>query len=170
MAKKWFVLGGSASSFWDPAQPEKKDEFLRPGEARQLEETERVLNAKKGDGLKELSESEAKEYMTEQQAAEQKSTSDAEKKLDKAAKLNEETKQLAKQLKNTQTSLDDLQEEHDDLKEDHEKLKGALNDPDQNPALKEALDENVQLKQQLADLKAAPPAAPDTTDTGKKVK
>lgn len=149
MAQKFYRLGGKASAFFDPQQSVEENKFLNVHEAKPLDLTARVLAAKKGDGLIELTEEEAKSFLNDAERAELALQSKGEKALASADKKLEEAKILKKQAENTEKLLKESQGVIDELGEENKTLKEALSDPTKNDALKKALEEVDLLKGQL---------------------
>ncbi len=56
---KWYKLGGAATCFWDPKQSDRDNSDLIVGQAKQLDETDRVAVARIGGHIVEVSESDA---------------------------------------------------------------------------------------------------------------
>lgn len=96
---KWYTLGAKASVFFDPTQPDTESQTVAVGDVKQLEETKLVLEWKKGGGLVQLSDAEAKELIDKNAALkkEVKAKSKADQTLEAAAKKEAEAdEKLAK--------------------------------------------------------------------------
>jgi hypothetical protein len=132
MAKKsFYVLGGKASAFFDPLQSKEENKFLNAHECKELEVTERVTKALKGDGLKKLTEEEAAEWKKNHEVSESSSPStvsldEAQKLLDEASKKEESAKIVLKENDNLKDSLNKERQASADLLAENEKLKIAL--------------------------------------------
>ncbi len=111
---KYYRLGGNASSFFDPSQPNEDNKSLNPNDVKPLKETKRVLESMQAGGLIVMSEDEAKEFMDEKQKEALKANHEAGKTLEVSAAKEQEANQ---KLVEAQLKLDASKKIADDLAE-----------------------------------------------------
>lgn len=124
----YYKLGGKATAFYDPLQSNPDSQFLAPGQIKKLDETDRVIQSRKAEGLIRLSKKEAEKEMSEadkarDSAADQAAliNADADKKL-------EDAKVILKQAETKAAEADKVQDKVDEQAEEIKALKKALKD------------------------------------------
>jgi hypothetical protein len=131
---EWYKLGGAMSSFWDPAQPNKDNTTLAIGQAKLLEETERVTFFRKGEGLIRLTEKEAQELIgdtaAKAQAAKLSSNDDA---ITEANKVLEDAQVKLKEAELKSAAADEAVNKATDLEKENAELKKALKNASKAP-------------------------------------
>lgn len=129
-AKKYYKLGGSASSFTDFTQPTEEEKSLHLGEVKSLTQTKFMNSVLKAGGLLPATE---EEFLTfEKQKKENKSVDDAEaekqvrertsKTLEEAKKLRRDAEAIGADNMKLKGQVDDMSETIDELREDKVKL------------------------------------------------
>lgn len=130
--EKWFRLGGKASAFWDPTQPDPESQFVGPNDVKKLSLNPKVVEWKNKGGLVQLEESEAQALLSQKEKNEGKKQDKADKALSAAAAKEEEAKAKLKEadvkLKEAEKVLAEnkkLAEERDVLLKRNQELEDA---------------------------------------------
>lgn len=122
----WYQLGGKASMFFDPTQPDPQNQKLLRGEAKPLKTTDKVAAWVRGGGLVKLTENEALELNKANGDRTAKLNAEAEEKakaiLNKAAEKDEEAKEKLRQAEIKLQAADGIAAERDQLKSDNDAL------------------------------------------------
>lgn len=134
MEGQWFRLGGKASAFWDPTQPDPDNQFLRADEVKKLVINPKVSEWKNRGGLVSLSEEEAQKLLSAKEKAGLKAVNKATDALNAAAQKEEEAKEK--------------------MKEAEVKLKAAAKVEAENKKLAEERDALLKRNQELEDAAA----------------
>lgn len=138
--KKYYKLGGSASSFTDFTQPTEDQKSLHLGEVKALHGTKYLNVVKKAGGLVEATEEEfvafekvKKEMKTaDNEEAEQQRREIASKTLDDAKKLRADAEKIRTDNTKLKDQVDDMSDTIDELRTDKatlvERVKALEND------------------------------------------
>jgi hypothetical protein len=120
--EKYYQLGGNASIFWDPQQPE--NDVLLKGEVKALKQTTKVAEHFRKGGLVLVQTEEAKAIIEKNEELQKKTKADekAQLKLNKAAEKEEGAKEILREAEIKLKQAAEVQAENDQLKLDKQAL------------------------------------------------
>lgn len=126
MAKTYYRLGGNASFFFDPTQPNESDKSLLVHEAKELAETKNVQVSYRAGGLVKLTETEAQEFLSEAQLKAQQAKESSAANLEAAAGKEEQANVILREAKLLHEDVKQTKVENDELRDENQQMKDRI--------------------------------------------